>query len=563
MPRPLWPYSHPDPAGALNAWNALPETALKPDIGPKGYCATGRAAETGPGDSVTKLHEDMSDAVNVNIVQSGARGAGAVWEIWRQEDVPALEQWLLDNWESVGHGPLKKPDHPIHDQSFYLTAEDRERMLEATNVSPWSFPQGEGEMVYIPGGCPHQVRNLCSCIKVAVDFISPENASQCLRLCGEYRGLPDGHASKRDKLQAKLSVLHQARRAVEASGAALAKRRPGLLGRPGVNCTRVSTKREAEHAERYLTCAKQACIAMGPKRGADIGYQAAAGQAAAGSSEDAALFRTALARALHVEVLHVDGVLQRCPWCLKSADELAGAAGRRGGRGPVSVALHAGYCSKVTSSTTLVAHTALKQAVHRVFLEAGYPARAVVEEAAGLCVAGLERPGDVTGRRQGRQTVVDVTVVHSSAPSQGAAAAVPGKPALAAEQAKERERERGAPLANPGAVFVPFAVDTYGFLAPKADGLLRSLARERVEASAASPLTDVEPGGGAAYEAALLHRWRALVSLAVHGAFAESVRRLRFAACAPPGASSPLGSSPGPAPTGAGPGGSPGDPEER
>lgn len=41
----------------------------------------------------------------------------------------------------------------------------------------------------IPAGCPHQVRNLRACVKVALDFVSPEGAAQCLRLRGERRAL--------------------------------------------------------------------------------------------------------------------------------------------------------------------------------------------------------------------------------------------------------------------------------------------------------------------------------------------------------------------------------------
>jgi lysine-specific demethylase 3 len=99
-------------------------------------------------------------------------------------------------------------------------------------VEPWTFEQRLGEAVFIPAGCPHQVRNLkvrlnstdlsflfyfsnkCilllksklflfvqSCIKVAMDFVSPENVDECIKLTGEFRRLPPGHRAKEDKLE--------------------------------------------------------------------------------------------------------------------------------------------------------------------------------------------------------------------------------------------------------------------------------------------------------------------------------------------------------------------------
>ena len=40
-----------------------------------------------------------------------------------------------------------------------------------------------------------------SCIKVALDFVSPENTGECVRLTEEFRLLPQGHIAKEDKLE--------------------------------------------------------------------------------------------------------------------------------------------------------------------------------------------------------------------------------------------------------------------------------------------------------------------------------------------------------------------------
>ncbi|EOY32279.1 Uncharacterized protein TCM_039980 [Theobroma cacao] len=51
-------------------------------------------------------------------------------------------------------------------------------------------------------------RNLKSCIKVALDFVSPENIHECIRLTEEFRVLPHNHKAKEHKLEVKKMILH-------------------------------------------------------------------------------------------------------------------------------------------------------------------------------------------------------------------------------------------------------------------------------------------------------------------------------------------------------------------
>ena len=58
-----------------------------------------------------------------------------------------------------------------------------------------------------------QVRNLCGCLKIAIDFVAPESVGQCLRLTEERRLLAaceqettPPESTHADKLQGELMV---------------------------------------------------------------------------------------------------------------------------------------------------------------------------------------------------------------------------------------------------------------------------------------------------------------------------------------------------------------------
>ncbi|KAI4298735.1 hypothetical protein L6164_032258 [Bauhinia variegata] len=288
---PFQEYTDPR-AGILNLAVKLPPHVLKPDLGPKTYIAYGIKQELGRGDSVTKLHCDLSDAVNILTdtaevtltdeqhviisklkeaqklqdekelsIQEGVpeclngqsceenkeqkvdkeaseftdnlpegiadpvksedtekeikgnerkRGA-ALWDIFRREDTEKLEAYLRKHPKEFRHtycSPVEEVVHPIHDQCFYLTSDHKKKLKEEFGVEPWTFEQQVGEAVFIPAGCPHQVRNLKSCTKVAVDFVSPENVRECLRLTEQFRQLPKNHKAREDKLEIKKMIVY-------------------------------------------------------------------------------------------------------------------------------------------------------------------------------------------------------------------------------------------------------------------------------------------------------------------------------------------------------------------
>ncbi|VVC30448.1 JmjC domain [Cinara cedri] len=231
---PLKEYTHR--TGKFNLASYLPEFFLTPDLGPKMYIAYGNAGTGHKVQGTTNLHLDMSDAVNVmvhvaitkncsieEVLKAIDEGGctqsekdryykngeipGALWHIFHAKDVPTIKNMIckynIDN-------KVTRDSHsdPIHDQTCYLTAKHISILFNEYGVKCCPIVQYEGDAVYIPSGAPHQVRNLNNCIKVAEDFVSPENIEHSCRMTQEFRNLSDNHSNHEDKLQLKNILFH-------------------------------------------------------------------------------------------------------------------------------------------------------------------------------------------------------------------------------------------------------------------------------------------------------------------------------------------------------------------
>lgn len=225
--------------GVFNLITYLPDCFLMPDLGPKLYIAYGSTKRLQKG--TTNIHLDISDAVNLmtyvavpkieidreqymeevyqamadagcdplmtRYVRENNKLPGAIWHIFAPDDAIKIRQ-LLSKVADECKMTLKQDHVVIHDQNWYLNDELRERLFNDYAVVGYSIVQCLGDAIFIPAGAPHQVRNLTSCIKVAEDFVSPENVSNCLNLTHQFRTLSSSHSNHEDKLQMKNILYH-------------------------------------------------------------------------------------------------------------------------------------------------------------------------------------------------------------------------------------------------------------------------------------------------------------------------------------------------------------------
>ncbi|KII96060.1 hypothetical protein PLICRDRAFT_35026 [Plicaturopsis crispa FD-325 SS-3] len=183
--------------GVLNIASHFPSNTVAPDLGPKMYNAM--ASNQSPGSKgSTRLHMDMADALNImtfaSPTPSGQPGCAA-WDLYRADDSDKIRQFLRKRFKgSYQHDP-------IHSQQFYMDEDMRQQLFEDYGVKSYRVYQRPGDAVFIPAGSAHQVCNLADCVKVAVDFVSPENIDRCEKLTREFREQNQSMVWKEDVLQ--------------------------------------------------------------------------------------------------------------------------------------------------------------------------------------------------------------------------------------------------------------------------------------------------------------------------------------------------------------------------
>ena len=118
---------------------------------------------------------------------------------------------------------------PSTDSSFILDVELRKTLWEEYGVKSYRVYQRPGDGLFIPAGCAHQIHcfhsqtssssrtyssfarstkvaNMADCIKIGIDFVSPENAERCEKLTKEFREENPSKAWKEDVLQLRTMI---------------------------------------------------------------------------------------------------------------------------------------------------------------------------------------------------------------------------------------------------------------------------------------------------------------------------------------------------------------------
>ncbi|KAK9056327.1 hypothetical protein SSX86_027417 [Deinandra increscens subsp. villosa] len=318
---PLLEYIH-SKWGLLNLAAKLPHYSLQNDVGPKILISYGTYDELGQGDSVNMLHFNMRDVVYLlvhtcevktklptnapksPISERGAKNdeeinadsieddtteilgisntdnekalkcedlntisgetftksqPGAIWDIFRREDVPNLIQYMRLHWNEFGTPDdiiIDSVPQPLHEGMIFLNSHHKKKLKEEFGIEPWSIEQHLGVAVFIPTGCPFQVRNLQSSVQLGLDFLFPESLSEAVRLAGEIRELPNEHDAKLQILEAgKISLYAASSSIKEVQKLVLDPKFAAELAFEDPNLTKLVSMNLEKMTKRQVACA--------------------------------------------------------------------------------------------------------------------------------------------------------------------------------------------------------------------------------------------------------------------------------------------------------------------
>ncbi|KAG9443765.1 hypothetical protein H6P81_015105 [Aristolochia fimbriata] len=212
------------------------EDAEMNDITGDEICNT-TASNSGELQEVDTSHEEKDN----EDIDSENYHAGALWDIFRRQDVPKLNEYLRIHSGEFGVPGLSvdaSSVHAVYDQAIFLNRDHIQRLKEEYEIEPWTFQQDISEAVFIPAGCAFQMRNLKSNVQLGLDFLSPESLEVSVRLAQDIRRLPNDHEAKLQMLEVGKMSLYAASSAIrEIQKMALDRRLGPELGCEDRNLT--------------------------------------------------------------------------------------------------------------------------------------------------------------------------------------------------------------------------------------------------------------------------------------------------------------------------------------
>ncbi|KAH7543103.1 hypothetical protein FEM48_Zijuj02G0147600 [Ziziphus jujuba var. spinosa] len=184
---------------------------------------------------------------------------GVLWDVFRHQDIPKLIEFLRTHWKEFGESNSYANDfltRPLYDETLFLDTHHKRKLKEEFGVEPWSFEQHLGQAVFVPAGCPFQVRNLQSTVQLGFDFLSPESLGKAMKMAEEIRCLPNDHEAKLQVLEVGKISLYAASSAIkEVQKLVLDPKLGAELGFEDPNLTAaVSDNLEKITKRRQLTC---------------------------------------------------------------------------------------------------------------------------------------------------------------------------------------------------------------------------------------------------------------------------------------------------------------------